>query len=244
MRVARWPAGWGHVPAVPAGQVGEALSAASAASLRIADMRTMIDEELSLRSSRDTRQALTVALVKPERGACWNHARNSSSAMLYTLFVIGEETLSSTIAFSFVHPAIFSTAIKSVIFGSFCSLLLSIIASLVMRTTPLVRRGHQARKRDRSFGQRDPEPTAADSWFSSELPTVPHASAATPHESVSPTICIGVSKALYGGSPAPPLRLIAENACERKLRFRAALPVPNPSVRTGLTAGTAGGVAK
>src|ERR1035438_1464424 len=119
MRVARWPAGWGHVPAVPAGQVGEALSAASAASLRIADMRTMIDEEPSLRSSRDTRQALTVALVKPERGACWNHARNSSSAMLYTRFVMGEDTLSSTIAFSFSHPAIFCTAIKSFILGPF-----------------------------------------------------------------------------------------------------------------------------
>jgi hypothetical protein len=39
--------------------------------------------------------------------------------MLYTRFVIGEETLSSTIAFSFPHPAIFSTAIKSFILGPF-----------------------------------------------------------------------------------------------------------------------------
>jgi hypothetical protein len=29
----------------------------------------------------DTRQALTVALVKPGRGACWNQAMNSSKAM-------------------------------------------------------------------------------------------------------------------------------------------------------------------
>jgi hypothetical protein len=83
------------------------LSAASAASLRIADIRIMIDDEPSPRASSDTRQALTVALVKPGRGACWNHTRNSSSAMLYTRFVIGEETLSRTSAFSFSHPAIF-----------------------------------------------------------------------------------------------------------------------------------------
>jgi len=79
----------------------------------------MMDDEPSWRSSRDTRHALTVALVKPGRGACWNQRRNSSSAMLYTRFVIGEDTLSSTIAFSFVHPAIFSTAIKSFILGPF-----------------------------------------------------------------------------------------------------------------------------
>ena len=89
------------------------LSAASAASLRIADMRMMIEDEPSLRSSSDTRHALTVALVKPGRGACWNQAMNSSSAMLYTRRVIGEETLSSTSAFSRSHCAIFSTAIKS-----------------------------------------------------------------------------------------------------------------------------------
>jgi hypothetical protein len=35
--------------------------------------------------------------------------------MLYTRFVIGEETLSSTIPFSFSQPAIFCTAIKSLI---------------------------------------------------------------------------------------------------------------------------------
>jgi hypothetical protein len=95
------------------------LSAASAASFRIADMRMMIDDEPSPRASSDTRQALTVALIKPARGACWNHARNSSSAMLYTRFVIGEETLSNTIAFSFCHPSIFCTAIKSFILGPF-----------------------------------------------------------------------------------------------------------------------------
>jgi hypothetical protein len=95
--------------AIPAANSGarRPLSAASAASLRIADIRTMIDDEPSSRSSSDTRQALTVALVKPGRGPCWNHARNSSRAMLYTRFVIGEETLSSTSAFSFSHPAIF-----------------------------------------------------------------------------------------------------------------------------------------
>src|SRR5579862_8984101 len=107
--------------AMPAASSGASSpsSAASAASLRIADILIMIDDEPRPRSSRDTRHALTVALVKPGRGACWNHARNSSSAMLYTRFVIGEETLSSTSAFSFSHPAIFSTAIKSFILGPF-----------------------------------------------------------------------------------------------------------------------------
>ena len=62
--------------AMPAASSGASrpLSAASAASLRIADIRTMIDDEPSLRSSSDTRHALTVALVKPGRGACWNQA--------------------------------------------------------------------------------------------------------------------------------------------------------------------------
>jgi transposase InsO family protein len=83
--------------AIPAANSGASspLSATSAASLRTADMRIMIDDEPSPRASRDTRHALTVAFVKPGRGACWNHTRNSSRAMLYTRFVIGEETLSS-----------------------------------------------------------------------------------------------------------------------------------------------------
>ena len=95
------------------------LSAASTASLRIADIRMMIDDEPRPRASSDTRQALTVALVKPGRGACWNQAMNSSSAMLYTRRVIGEETLSSTSAFNLCHSAIFSTTIKSFILGPF-----------------------------------------------------------------------------------------------------------------------------
>src|SRR5271169_6496640 len=129
--------------AIPAASSGASspLSAASAASLRIADMRMMMDDDPSLRSSRDTRHALTVALVKPGRGACWNQRRNSSSAMLYTRFVIGEDTLSSTIAFSFVHPAIFSTAIKSFILGPFNGH----YRNSVMWTLPRDCRAHQAK---------------------------------------------------------------------------------------------------
>lgn len=52
------------------------LSAASATSLPIADILIMMEDDTRRRSS-DTRQALTVALVKPDRGACWNHATNS-----------------------------------------------------------------------------------------------------------------------------------------------------------------------
>ena len=82
------------------------LSAASAASLRIADILIMMEDDPSPRASRHTRQALTVALVKPGRGISWNQHMNSFSAMLYTRFVIGEETLSSTILFSFSQPSI------------------------------------------------------------------------------------------------------------------------------------------
>jgi hypothetical protein len=56
------------MPAASSG-AGKPLSVASTASLRIADMRTMIDEDPSLRSSSDTLQALTVALVKPGRSS-------------------------------------------------------------------------------------------------------------------------------------------------------------------------------
>jgi hypothetical protein len=55
---------------IPAASSGASipLSAASAASLRIADILIMMDDDPSRRSSRDTRHALTVALVKPGRG--------------------------------------------------------------------------------------------------------------------------------------------------------------------------------
>ena len=49
-----------HLPQPP-----PKLSAASAANLRIADIRMMLDEEPSPRASRDTRLALAVAFVKP-----------------------------------------------------------------------------------------------------------------------------------------------------------------------------------
>ena len=56
--------------AMPAANSGASnpLSAASTASLRMADIRMMIDEEPRPRASSDTRHALTVALVKPGRG--------------------------------------------------------------------------------------------------------------------------------------------------------------------------------
>ena len=58
------------------------LSAASAASLRIADILIMMDDDPRPRSSSDTRQALTVAFEKPGRGASWNQVMNSFRAML------------------------------------------------------------------------------------------------------------------------------------------------------------------
>ena len=58
------------------------LSVASTASFRTADIRTMMDDDPSLRSSSDTRHALTVALVKPGRGSWAYQPKNSSRAML------------------------------------------------------------------------------------------------------------------------------------------------------------------
>jgi hypothetical protein len=103
-----------EMPAASSG-ASSPLSDASTASLRMADIRMMIDDEPSPHASSETRHALTVALVKPGRGACLNQSMNSSSAMLYTRRVIGEETLSSTSAFSLCHSASFSTTIKSFI---------------------------------------------------------------------------------------------------------------------------------
>ena len=103
-----------EMPGASSGASGP-LSDASTASLRIADIRIMIDEEPRPRASSDIRHALTVALVKPGRGACRYQTMNSSSAMLYTRRVIGEEALSRTSAFNLCHSAIFSTTISSVI---------------------------------------------------------------------------------------------------------------------------------
>src|SRR5689334_8623941 len=44
----------------------------SAPSLRMAGVRIITDDEPSLRASSDAGHALTVALVKPGRGSCWN----------------------------------------------------------------------------------------------------------------------------------------------------------------------------
>jgi hypothetical protein len=76
------------------------LSAASTASLRTAVIRTLIETEPGPRASKAPRQAFTVALVNPGRGSWPNHSINSSSPRLYTRRVIGEETESSTSAFS------------------------------------------------------------------------------------------------------------------------------------------------
>src|SRR5208283_3904935 len=91
------------------------LSAASTASLRTAVIRTLMLTDPKPRASRATRQALTVALVKPGRGSSSYQAKNSSSPRLYTLRVIGEETLSSTRAFSLRQFAALSTTAMSFI---------------------------------------------------------------------------------------------------------------------------------
>src|SRR6185436_12179603 len=95
------------------------LSTASPASLRMADMRMMIDDDPRPRLSRDARHALTVALLNPGRGASRNQSRNSFSAMLYTRRVIGEETLSRTNFLRKFHSAAFSAKTKWFILGPF-----------------------------------------------------------------------------------------------------------------------------
>lgn len=73
----------------------------------MADMRMMIEDDPRPRASSDALHALTVALQKPSgRSSSLNQARNSSNAMLYTRFVIGEDTLSSTRVFNLCQFAI------------------------------------------------------------------------------------------------------------------------------------------
>ena len=69
---------------MPAARSGASspLSTASPASLRIADILIMIEDDPSRRASSDARHALTVALLKPGRGACTYQFMNSFSAML------------------------------------------------------------------------------------------------------------------------------------------------------------------
>ena len=56
-------------PAAANSSASARLSAASAASLQIAGIRMMIEDDPGPWASRDTRQALTVAFEKPRRGA-------------------------------------------------------------------------------------------------------------------------------------------------------------------------------
>jgi hypothetical protein len=58
------------------------LSAASTASFRTAVIRTLMLTEPRLQASRATRQAATVAFVKPGRGSWPYQAMNSSSPRL------------------------------------------------------------------------------------------------------------------------------------------------------------------
>src|ERR1017187_2062517 len=76
-------------------------------------VRTLMETDPRPRASRATRQALTVALVKPGRGSWPYQAKNSSSPRLYTRLVIGEETLSRTRVFNLRQSAaLFANAIS------------------------------------------------------------------------------------------------------------------------------------
>jgi hypothetical protein len=66
----------------------------------------MMEDEPRRRSSSDTRHALTVALSEARPRRLLEPRHKLVQGMLYTRFVIGEETLSSTRAFNFSHWAI------------------------------------------------------------------------------------------------------------------------------------------
>src|ERR1039457_1552632 len=102
------------MPAASSG-ASSPLSIASTASLRIANILTMMDDDPSPRSSRDTRHAFTVALAKPGRGSSRYQSKNSSRAMLYIRLVIGDDTESSTRLFIRRHSFVFSTIVNSFI---------------------------------------------------------------------------------------------------------------------------------
>src|SRR5437879_3520171 len=83
------------------------LSAASTASLRTAVIRTLIETAPSPRASSATRQAATVALVKPGRGSRPYHSKNSSRPRVYTRRVTGEAPRLSPIrSLAYFRPVI------------------------------------------------------------------------------------------------------------------------------------------
>jgi hypothetical protein len=94
------------------------LSAASTANFRTAVIRPFIETAPSPRASNATRQAATVALVKPGRDSWPYHSKNSSSPRLYTRFVIGKETESRTKDFNRRQSAPLSTTANSFILGA------------------------------------------------------------------------------------------------------------------------------
>ena len=96
----------------------------------------VIDTELRPRASRATRQALTVALVRPARGSCEYQAKNSSSPRLYTRLVIGEETLSRTSAFSLCQSDALDATTSSFILSPFNGQYLAILSLPIYGTLP------------------------------------------------------------------------------------------------------------
>ena|ERR1039458_1904000 len=85
------------MPAASSG-VSSPLPAASTASFRTAVMRTLMETDPSPRASSATRQALTVAFVKPGRASWPYHAKKSSSPKLgldsYDRFFPNQDTMS------------------------------------------------------------------------------------------------------------------------------------------------------
>src|ERR1022692_350920 len=110
----------------------------------MADIRTMMDEDPSPRSSSETRHAFTVALVKPGRCSSRYQSKNSFRPMLYTLFVMGDLTESSTRPFIRRHSVALSTTVNSFILNP----LMGNIGS--MKTLPRV--GEDSKRKNQMVG--------------------------------------------------------------------------------------------
>jgi len=104
------------VAPAPAGAINP-LSAASVASLRIADILIRMDDEPSPRASSDTRQASNGGLGEAGARSLLKPAKELAQRHVVHARVMGEETLSSTSVFNFCHCAIFSTTNKSFIYS-------------------------------------------------------------------------------------------------------------------------------
>lgn len=101
------------------------VSVASLPSFRIAERRTLINDEPSPLPSKDARQPLTVAFVRPGHRSRRYQSRNSPDANLYKRRVCSEGTLSRTSIFSLAHESSCGTTTSAFVIRFYLDPLLS-----------------------------------------------------------------------------------------------------------------------